>query len=86
MQVCKYSFDTMNTHFVAKLTVSQAEPNGFGGESITMDAIYTGTPEDNSFASATPSAQFKMTLNNLALLDRIKQGQKFKVMFEQVEE
>lgn len=76
----------MNINFVAKLTVSVAESNGYGGENIVMDAVYTGTPEDNSFAQATPSAQFKMTLNNSTLLEKIKQGQKFKVLFEQVED
>lgn len=57
-------------------------------ENITMSAVCRsngypgdGSDEDNTYAKFTPTASLTMTINNPALLGKIKPGQKFYVDF-----
>lgn len=34
------------------------------GARITLDAVYTGSAEDNTYSSATPTAKITMTITN----------------------
>jgi hypothetical protein len=36
------------------------------GESVTLTAVTNGSPEDNTFAAATPSAQLTKSITNPA--------------------
>jgi hypothetical protein len=53
---------------------------------IEMSAVYTGSPEDNSYASATPSGSIKMTVTNPEAIDKLPVGKSFYVDFTPVDE
>ncbi len=53
---------------------------------IKLDAVYSGTPEDNSYAEATPSAQITMMVNNAAAVEKLALGKSFYVDFTAIEE
>jgi hypothetical protein len=44
-----------------------------------------GMDEDNTYAKFSPSADFKITISNPALLGKFRPGQKYYVDFEPVE-
>jgi hypothetical protein len=52
---------------------------------IQLDAVYTGTPEDNSYATATPSAQIKMTVTNPVAIEALGIGKSFYVDFTEIQ-
>lgn len=71
----------------AKMKVSKVEQYETC-EQLTLNAVCKsgsypadGSDEDNTFAHFTPTAELKMTINNPALLGKIKAGQKFYVDF-----
>lgn len=68
----------------AKLTVSFIQQHT-GWELWQFEACYTGTQEDNSYSSATPTANLSMTVTNPALIGTVKPGDKFYVNFTPAE-
>ena len=71
----------------AKLRVSNVEPYD-GGENLSFSAVAKSEPydkkgsdENNTFASFTPMAELKMTVNNPTLLGKFEVGQEFYVDF-----
>lgn len=50
-------------------------------DELTLNAVTNGTPEDNSFATATPSASLTMIITNPELLGKFKPNEKFYVDF-----
>ena len=64
----------------AKLTVSSVTDNGYS-DVVKFGCLYSQTPEDNSFAKATPSGSCELTIDNPALRGQLKPGQKFYVDF-----
>ncbi len=59
-----------------------------GGETWKFHAVYGGSQnaEDNTYASATPSANLEMQVTNKALQGLLKPGQKFYVDFTPIVE
>lgn len=68
----------------AKLTVQEVTDNGYS-DRVKFTAQYSQTPEDNSYAKATPSADLSMQIDNPSLRGQLKPGQKFYVDFTPVE-
>ena len=68
----------------AKLTVQEVTDNGYS-DRVKFSAIYTGSPEDNSYAKATPCASAEFQIDNPALRGQIKPGQKFYVDFTPID-
>jgi hypothetical protein len=71
----------------AKLIVDDVEPYD-GGENLSFRAVgksepydENGSDENNTYASFTPMANLKMTVNNPNLLGKFKVGQEFYVDF-----
>lgn len=71
----------------AKMKVTKVEQYE-NYENLTLNAVCKsggypadGSDEDNTFAKFTPTAELKMSINNPALLGKIKPGQKFYVDF-----
>jgi hypothetical protein len=54
-------------------------------EELKLNAVCGGTPEDNSFSEATPSATLSMQITNKSLHGQFKPGQKFYVDFTPAE-
>ncbi len=71
-----------NTSMRAKLTVQSVKLLTYG-EELEFSAVYTGTPEDNSYSEATPTASAKLMVTNKNLLGKFKPGQSFYVTFEE---
>lgn len=73
----------------AKLMVSKVEPGeSKQSQNVEMVAVFghepygpNGESEDNTYARWTPTANLKMTINNPALQDKLKLGQKLYVDF-----
>ncbi len=57
-----------------------------GGAQIKLEAIYSQTPEDNSYASSTPSATIQMTITNPTAVESLPLGKSFYVDFTMVED
>jgi hypothetical protein len=53
---------------------------------IELSAQYSGTPEDNTYATATPSGNIKMTVTNPSAVAALPVGGKFYVDFTPVPE
>lgn len=70
----------------AKVEVKEVTVNQWN-DIVKFEAVYGGTTnkEDNTFAEATPSATFSMTVNNPAVRGQFKPGQKFYVDFTPAE-
>lgn len=68
----------------AKLTVESVTLHEHT-EQVKFRALYSQTPEDNTYASATPSAEASFSISNKALHGQFKPGQKFYVDFTAVE-
>ena len=47
----------------AKFTVQSVKEFGYGGKEAELNAVYSGTPEDNEFAKATPSGSIKIRIS-----------------------
>jgi len=70
----------------AKLTVTGTTLIG-DNETVYMSAQYDGNkPEDNTYAAATPSASVVLTVSNPSVHGFFKQGQKYYVDFQAVEQ
>lgn len=67
----------------AKMTVEKVTRCRGFTEILTMRAEYDGanSPEDNTFAAATPNASIEMTITSQALIGVYSPGQKFYVDF-----
>ena len=48
---------------------------------IKLEAVYTCTPEDNSFSEATPIVLISMTVTNPAAVESLELGKSFYVDF-----
>lgn len=57
------------------------ESTGIPLREITLTAVYGGSKENESFATATPSGSITFQLNNPALADEFKPGQSYYVDF-----
>ena len=55
-----------------------------GADALTLYAFTTGSPEDNSYAAATPCATLNITIENPALVGKFKPGDTFYVDFTPV--
>lgn len=55
-------------------------------ESPSLHGVYTGTPEDNTFAKATPAASCEMRIDNPDAFGFFKPGKKYYVTFEEAAE
>lgn len=66
----------------AMLTVQSVKLMTYG-EELEFNATYTGTPEDNNYSEATPTASAKLMITNKKLLGQFKPGQRFYVRFEE---
>lgn len=53
---------------------------------IELSAVYTNTPEDNSYAKTTPSGSIKMTVTNPEAIAKLPVGKSFYVDFTPVDE
>ena len=69
----------------AKLTVTEVTRKAWGGDHVKFSAKYSDTPEDNSFATATPSAHADFNIDNPALKGTFEPGDTFYVDFTPVE-
>jgi hypothetical protein len=63
------------------ITPDRYESTGIPIREITMSAVYGGSAENESFASATPSGAITFQLTNPALADEFKPGQAYYVDF-----
>ncbi len=52
---------------------------------VQLDAIYGGSPEDNSYSAATPYGSIKMTITNPDAVAKLPIGGKFYVDFTRAE-
>lgn len=57
------------------------EPTDIPVREITLSAVHSGSEENRSFATATPSGSITFQLNNPALADEFKPGQSYYVDF-----
>ncbi|MDR3741622.1 MAG: hypothetical protein P4L40_21595 [Terracidiphilus sp.] len=53
---------------------------------IELSAVYSNTPEDNSYAMAKPSGSIKMTVTNPEAIALLPVGKSFYVDFTPVDE
>jgi len=65
----------------AKVEVQSVLIGKYPGDSLVFTGVCGGSPEDNSFCTATPQLDLKMYINNPELLGQIKPGQKFYLDF-----
>lgn len=65
---------------VAKFQCSTVTHDEYS-ESPSFHAVYTGTPEDNTFAKATPSASCSMRIDNTDAHGFFKPGKKYYATF-----
>jgi len=66
----------MNTR--CKFTVESVKYYSYA-EEVTMNAVYGGSAENNSFAEATPTGKLVFTVTNKAVIGHIKPGQYYYV-------
>lgn len=57
-----------------------------GWEEVILRAVYSGTPEDNVFAKATPSGELKIQITNPAVIGILKPGKKYYLDFTEAAE
>lgn len=65
----------------AKFTVNSIETFSYGGQRAKLSAVYSGTPEDNQFAKATPSGQLEITIDNPAAQGYLIPGKSYYLDF-----
>jgi len=56
-----------------------------GQDEVTFGCVYTGSPEDNSFAAATPAGSMTLTISNPALIGVLQPGDRFYLDFSKAE-
>lgn len=69
--------------FRAKMTVESVTSTEYN-DRVKFNAKYTNSPEDNSYAKATPSGSIELSIDNPALRGTIKPGQVYYVDFAPV--
>lgn len=71
----------------AKMLVSEVTQTGYN-QRVKLSAVYGGgtNREDNTYASATPSANLEMTIDNRQAWDLLKPGMKVYIDFTIAEE
>lgn len=76
----------------AKMSVQSVSGQGTAQETVSMMAVTSkpfdaeGNSEDNTYARYTPAGSLSLTINNPALLGKIKVGQKFYLDFTEAPE
>jgi hypothetical protein len=68
---------------VTEITRSHHNP---AAAKIKLEAVYSNSPEDNSYSAATPNGTIQMYLNNPAAIDDLPLGKSFYVDFTPIEE
>lgn len=69
--------------FVGKLQISSLSKTEFNPNTTMMArAIYGKGPEDNTYATATPSGTMMLELNNPSIVDALKQGDELRLHVE----
>lgn len=53
---------------------------------VKLRAVYSNSPEDNSYSAATPSGSIEMTITNPAAVEQLPIGAQFYVDFTAVTE
>ncbi len=71
-----------------KFTVSEIKRNMWNKDAaeVTLTAQYSTNPEDQTYASATPSATITMLVNNPSAVEKLPLGKAFYVDFTAIEE
>lgn len=71
----------------AKMKVMEIKRSAYNPQAaeITLEAVYTGSPEDNTFSEATPSARLVMQVSNPEAVENMPLGQQFYVDFTPVD-
>ena len=67
----------------AKLTLQTITRSEYGDE-LSFHALYSSSPEDNTYAAATPFAELKMQVNNPDLMGSFEPGSVYYVDFTPV--
>jgi hypothetical protein len=60
-----------------KFTCQQTTNTAWGAEIVKLTAVASGTPEDNSYAKATPSASIEMQIDNPTAQGFFKPGKSY---------
>lgn len=68
---------------VTKITRHACNPTA---AEIELQAVYTGSAEDNSFAASTPSAKIEMNVSNPDAIEYLPLGKSFYVNFTPIAE
>ena len=70
-----------------KFRVTEITRNDWNPQSsqIKLEAVYTGSPEDNTYAEATPYGAISMTVNKPAAVEKLALGKSFYVDFTPAE-
>lgn len=71
----------MATNMRAKMELNSVKKMSWGGEELEFSAVTSGTPEDNTYSTATPSAKIIMTVSNKQLHGQLIPGEKYYVDF-----
>lgn len=61
----------------AKFHCEQTTKTEYGQEVAKFRAVYTGTPEDNTYSAATPNASLEMTVSNPAAFGFFHPGKQY---------
>jgi len=69
----------------AKFHCEQVTRTEWGAEVPKFRAVYTGTPEDNSYSQATPSASMELTVTNPAVHGFFVPGKEYYLQITQVD-
>ena len=69
----------------AKFHVNSITYDGYG-QSVKMQAVHDGSPENNQFAKATPSGNLEMYISNDAAMDFLKVRHAYYLDFTPAEE
>ena len=71
--------------FKVESVTHHATAPGTAYAEVKMSAVYTGTPEDNTYSKATPSAQLSMYVTVPEVVDTFKPGMFFYADFTPVD-
>jgi len=61
------------------MTCQSVKKLQFGGEEVEFTAVYGGSPEDNTYAKATPSGSLKLFVDNDAAKGAFEPGKAYYV-------
>lgn len=66
-----------------KFKVTQVIRNHYNpaAAQVKLEVVYTGSPEDNTFAEATPTGLIEMIVSNPAAVEALPLGKSFYVDF-----